>query len=216
MHLKMNKLKVIKNMTELLSIHPEDPQLRLIRHVVESIQQGGVAILPTDSGYAFCCGLGEKKAIERIRAIRQLDKNHYFTLFCRDFSEIAAYAKVDNLAFRFLKRHTPGAITFILFATKEVPQRLQHPKRKTIGIRIPENKIIISVLTELGAPLMHVSVQTADEWPPADAESLYERYHKQVNVIVDGGPPHLDHTTVVDLTNGLPEVIRQGSYRLDL
>ena len=145
-------------MSQFFQIHNENPQLRLVRQVVEAIEKGGVVVLPTDSGYAIGCGLGEKGALEQIRQIRKLDDKHNFTLLCRDLSEISVYAKVDNVNYRLLKHHTPGGFTFIFKATSEVPKRLMQAKKKTIGIRVPDNAIAMAVLEALGAPMMSVSL----------------------------------------------------------
>lgn len=198
-------------MTQRIVIHPENPQLRLIRQVVDSIRQGGIVVYPTDSAYAFGCQLGDKNAMERIRQLRQLDKTHNFTLVCRDLSEIATYAHVDNRAFRLIKANTPGAYTFILPATAEVPKRLQHPKRKTIGIRIPDNVITQALLTELNEPLMSVTlILPGDDFPLNDPDIIYDRLQRQVDMIVDGGFCDLEPTSVIDMTTDIPEIIRQG------
>lgn len=198
-------------MTTILSIHPTHPQERLVRKVVDAIRSGGVIVYPTDSGYALGCQLGDKHAIERIRRIRQLDQNHHFTLMCRDLSEIASYAHVNNVLFRLLKSHTPGAYTFILPATKEVPKRLQHRKRKTIGLRVPSNPIALQLLELLEQPIMSVSlIMPGETLPLSDHHEIAERLDGQVDVIIDGGDGELVQTTIVDLTSGVPEIIREG------
>lgn len=198
-------------MTQRIVIHPENPQLRLIRQVVDSIRRGGIVVYPTDSAYALGCQLGDKEAMERIRQLRQLDKTHNFTLVCRDLSEIATYAHVDNRAFRLIKANTPGAYTFILPATAEVPKRLQHPKRKTIGIRIPDNVITQALLAELNEPLMSVTlILPGDDFPLNDPDLIYDRLQRQVDMIVDGGFCDLEPTSVIDMTTDMPEIIRQG------
>ncbi len=201
-------------MTEFMEIHPKNPQPRMQAEVARIIARGGVVVLPTDSGYSLCCGLGQKEALLRIRQIRNLDQNHYFTLFCSDFSEVSVYARLDNLAFRFLKAHTPAAVTFILKATREVPKQLLHPRRRTIGIRIPESRVVLGLLETLGQPLMSVSVeQTDSDLPPLDSHAIFNMYDGQIDAVIDdGGASSLLHTTIVDLTSGVPEVVRQGSY----
>lgn len=198
-------------MTQILQIHPENPQQRLIRHAVEAIKKGAVIAYPTDSGYALGCQIGDKTAEARIRAIRHLDESHNFTLMCRDLSELATYARVNTPVFRTLKAHTPGAYTFILAATKEVPKRLQHPKLKTIGLRIPENKITLALLAELNAPLMSVSLLLPDgEFTVADPQAIAEELKGKIELVVDGGPCMVEPTTVVDLSGESPLVIRSG------
>lgn len=202
-----------RQLAELLGIHPKNPQPRLIKQAVTLLQKGGILILPTDSGYSLGCALGQKDAVLRIRQIRQLDEKHFFTLLCRDFAEIAVYAEINNLAFRFLKAHTPAPITFILPATKQVPKRLLHPSRRTVGVRIPQNAITLALLTEFAAPLMSVSVGEFEEtWPLLDPEEIFLRYHKLVDIIINGGVVTEEPTTIVSFTDGVPEIIRQGSY----
>lgn len=199
-------------MSQYFSIHPENPQQRLIRQAVEIVRKGGVIIYPTDSVYAIGCHIGDKQALDRIRAIRRLDKHHNFTLMCRDLSELANYAKVDNSAFRTLKANTPGAFTFILEATSEVPRRLMHPKRKTIGLRVPDNRITLSLLEELGEPMMSVTLMLpGDEYPLADPYDIRQLMEHQVEAVIDGGYCGLEPTTVVDMTSSVPELIRQGT-----
>ncbi|WP_423063843.1 L-threonylcarbamoyladenylate synthase [Candidiatus Paracoxiella cheracis] len=198
-------------MTTILAIHPQNPQARLVEQVVERIRRGGVIVYPTDSDYALGCQIGNKNAVETIRRIRQLDKRHKFTLLCRDLSEIAVYAHVDNPVFRFLKAHTPGPYTFILPATKEVPRRLVHPKRKTIGIRIPQHEIVMAILKELEEPLMNVTLQLPDQdYPMTDIAEIEDQLSGRVDLIIDGGPCGVEPTTIVDLTSGVPEVLREG------
>lgn len=194
-----------------LQIHDQDPQPRLIKQVVEAVQKGAVLILPTDSGYAIACGLGEKQALDRIRAIRKLDDKHNFTLLCRDLSEIGTYAKVDNSNYRLLKQHTPGGFTFVMKATSEVPKRLMHPKRKTIGLRVPDNAIAMALLAELGAPLMSVSlIMPGDDSPLVDPYEIRDLLSHQVDVIIDGGFCGFQATSVVALFDEQPEVLREG------
>lgn len=198
-------------MTDLFKIHPVNPQARLIRRVVEIIRAGGVIAYPTDSAYALGCQLGNKDAMEVIRCIRQLDKQHNFTLMCHDLSEIALYARVDNAVFRFLKGHTPGPFTFILEASREVPRRLQHAKRKTIGLRIPDHLMVSQLLAELGEPLLSVSLILPNEKHPLiNAEEIYERLSGRIDLVIDAGHCGLELTTIVDLTGGKIEILRQG------
>ena len=198
-------------MSRLLQIHPANPQPRLIAQAVTRLREGSVIVYPTDSSYAIGCQLGDKAAAERIRVIRQTDRHHNFTLVCRDLSEIATYAKVDNQRFRLLKAATPGPFTFILQATHEVPRRLQHPRRKTIGIRVPDNAIVRALLTELGEPIMSCTlILPGDEWPLSDPEDIEERVSHEVDWIIDGGPGQHEPTTVLDLTGNAPQLIREG------
>jgi tRNA threonylcarbamoyl adenosine modification protein (Sua5/YciO/YrdC/YwlC family) len=198
-------------MTQVLNIHPDNPQLRLVRLVADSIRQGGVVVYPTDSAYALGCQMGDKKALERIRQLRDLDQHHNFTLVCSDLSEIATYARVDNPVYRFLKAHTPGAFTFILDATHEVPKRLQHPKRKTIGIRVPDHPVALALLKELGEPIMSVTlILPGNEAPLSDPEEIIEHLDNRVDMIVNSGNCDVEPTTVVELTSGQAEVARVG------
>lgn len=192
-------------------IHPENPQARLVKQAVEIIRKGGVIVYPTDSCYALGCHIGDKTAMERIRRIRKLDDKHNFTLVCRDLSEIALYAKVDNVAYRLIKSLTPGPYTFILQATREVPRRLQNPKRKTIGLRIPDNAIALAILEELGEPLMSSTLSLpGDEMPMSDPYEMQTTLEHQVDLLIDGGYCDIDPTTVVDLEHGVPQVARVG------
>ncbi|MGB5064497.1 MAG: L-threonylcarbamoyladenylate synthase [Candidatus Competibacter sp.] len=198
-------------MSRVLQIHPANPQPRLIAQAVRQLREGDVIVYPTDSSYALGCQLGDKAAAERIRVIRQTDRHHNFTLVCRDLSEIATYAKVDNQRYRLLKAITPGAFTFILQATHEVPRRLQHPRRKTIGIRVPDNAIVSALLAELGEPIMSCTlILPGDDWPLSDPEEIEERLANTVDLIIDGGPGQREPTTVLDLTEETPQLIRQG------
>ena len=198
-------------MSDYLSIHPENPQQRLIAKAAEIVRKGGVIAYPTDSVYAIGCHIGDTQAMDRIRAIRQVDKNHNFTLMCRDLSELASYARVDNSAFRSLKAHTPGPFTFILSATSEVPRRLMHPKRKTIGLRVPDSPIAQSLLEELGEPMMSVTlIMPGDEYPLSDPYDIRAALEMHVDVLIDGGHCGLEPTTVVDMTGPVPEITRQG------
>lgn len=198
-------------MSQFFQIHPENPQLRLIKQAVQIIHQGGIVALPTDSCYALVCHLDDKEAVMRLRRIRGVDEKHHLTLLCRDLSEIAQYAKVDNRQFRMLKAATPGAYTFILEATKEVPRRLSHPSRKTIGLRVPENPITHALLEELKQPLLGTTLILPDEDEPlTDPELVRARLEKQIDLVIDGGACSLIPTTVIDMTQEMPELIRQG------
>lgn len=198
-------------MSQILMIHPQNPQLRLLRQAVTALRAGGVIIYPTDSAYALGCLLGEKDAADRIRKIRQLDQRHNFTLVCRDLSEIATYAYVDNATYRILKAHTPGPYTFILSASKEVPRRLQHPKRKTIGLRIPDNLITQMLLQELGEPLMSVTLILPGETEPvSDVNTVYPALKNVVDLVLDGGFCGIEPTTVIDFISGIPKIERYG------
>lgn len=198
-------------MSQYFQIHPDNPQARLIRQAVDVVRDGGVIAYPTDSAYALGCHLGDKNALERIRRLRQLDDKHNFTLVCRDLSELGVYAKVDNATFRLLKNNTPGPYTFILHATTEVPRRLLHPKRRTIGLRIPDHPLTLAMLEALGEPLMSVTLMLpGDSLPLTDPEDIRERLGKQVDLIIDGGACTIEPTTVVALLNGEIEVRRIG------
>ncbi|CAA0119345.1 putative protein YciO [BD1-7 clade bacterium] len=192
-------------------IHPETPQLRLVRQAADIIENGGVIVYPTDSGYALGCALGEKNALERIRRIRKLDDSHNFTLVCKDLSEISTYARVDNTAYRLLKHHTPGGFTFILKATGEVPKRLMHPKRKTIGIRVPDNAIAMSLLETLSEPMMSVSlIMPGDEHPMTDPYDIKDSLSNDVDLIIDGGYCGMEPTSVIELFDEEPVILRRG------
>lgn len=198
-------------MSQFFQIHPDNPQLRLIKQAAQIIHQGGIVALPTDSCYALVCHLDDKDAVMRLRRIRGVDDKHHLTLLCRDLSEIAQYAKVDNRQFRMLKAATPGPFTFILEATKEVPRRLSHPSRKTIGLRVPENVITHALLDELQQPLLGTTlILPNDEEPLTDAELVRERLEKQIDLVIDGGACSLSPTTVIDMTHEAPELIRLG------
>ncbi len=198
-------------MSQFFQIHPDNPQARLLRQAVSIVHAGGVIAYPTDSAYALGCHIGDKQALERIRAIRKLDKNHNFTLVCRDLSELSTYACVENSAYRLIRQYTPGPFTFILKAKKEVPRRLQHPKRKTIGLRIPNHKIVQGLLSALEEPLMSVTLLMPDDsLPLTDAEEIREHLEKQVDLVIDGGACDIEPTTVIDLQTTAVEVLRQG------
>lgn len=199
-------------MTQFYEIHSENPQMRLISQAVASIRSGGLIVYPTDSGYALGCHLGDKKALDRIRRIRKLDKAHNFTLVCRDLSELGIYARVDNSSFRLLKNHTPGPYTFILKASTETPNRLQHPKKKTIGIRVPENRIALALLESLGEPLMSTSLILPDaETTLSDPEEIYTVLKGKVDLVINGGYLSDLPTTVIDMIEGVPQIMRYGA-----
>jgi tRNA threonylcarbamoyl adenosine modification protein (Sua5/YciO/YrdC/YwlC family) len=192
-------------------IHPKDPQPRLIRQIAQIIRDGGVVVYPTDSCYALGCHIGDKDAMERISRIRETDKNHHFTLVCRDLSEIAHYARVNNQQYRTLKAHTPGAYTFILEASRETPKRLQNPKRRTIGIRVPDHPIPLLILEQLGEPLMSSTLLLpGDDLPMTDAREIQERLSHQVDAVIDGGNCGLEPTSVIDMAGDVPIVLRAG------
>lgn len=198
-------------MSQFFQIHPDNPQLRLIKQAAQIIQSGGVVALPTDSCYALVCQLDDKGAVERLRRIRGIDEKHHLTLLCRDLSELGVYARVDNRQFRLLKAATPGAYTFILEATKEVPRRLSHPSRKTIGLRVPQHRIVQCLLEELGQPLLGATLTLpGDEESLTDADTIRERLEKLVDLIIDGGVCAHGPSTVIDLTGPEPEVVRVG------
>lgn len=204
-------------MAQYFTIHPENPQPRLIRQAVEIVRAGGVIVYPTDSCYALGCHIGDKDAERVIREIRQVGSDHHFTLVCRDLSEIAHYARVGNPEFRLLKSATPGSYTFILPATREVPRRLQHPKRATIGLRVPQHPVAQALLQELREPLLSSTlIMPGDELPLNDPEQIRERLEHQVALILDAGFCGLEPTTVIDLTGELPAVVRKGRGDLNL
>lgn len=198
-------------MSDYLQVQPNNPDTRVIRQAVDVLMKGGVIVYPTDSTYALGCHIGDKAALDRIRRIRQLDKNHNFTLMCSDLSSLATYALVSNSAYRILKAYTPGPYTFILKATPEVPRRLQNPKRKTIGLRVPENEIAQQILATLGEPMMTTSLIL-----PNETEQLFDAYEmrlkigKLVDLIIDGGACGLEPTTMIDLVDGIPKILRIG------
>lgn len=198
-------------MSQYFQIHPENPQLRLIRMAVDIMRQGGVVVYPTDSAYALGCHIGDKKALDVIRRIRRVDEKHNFTLVCKDLSEIATYAKVDNAVYRLLNAYTPGAYTFILNATREVPRRLMHEKRRTIGIRVPDNKIAQALLDELKEPILSSTlILPGQTLPMTEAEEIRDLLEHQVDLVIDGGHCGIDPTTVVDLTEHVPVIRRTG------
>lgn len=198
-------------MTQFFQIHPDNPQLRLIKQAAQIIDGGGIVALPTDSCYALVCHLDDKSAVERLRRIRGVDEKHHLTLLCRDLSEIAQYARVDNQQYRMLKAATPGPYTFILEATREVPRRLSHPSRKTIGLRVPENQIACALLEELGQPLLGTTLILPDEDNPlTEPDEVREKLQRQIELVIDGGACSFEPTTVIDLTGPEPELLRQG------
>ncbi|MBY0484133.1 L-threonylcarbamoyladenylate synthase [Nitrosomonas sp.] len=203
-------------MAQFFSIHTDTPHLRLIKQAVAIVRSGGIIVYPTDSCYALGCHLGDKNAMARIRTIRQMDERHHFTLVCRDLAEISTYAKVDNSQYRLLKATTPGSYTFILQATREVPRRMQHPKRNTIGLRIPDHPVVLALLEELGEPLLSSTlILPEDEFPLNDAEEIRERLEHQVELVMDAGSCGIEMTTVIDLTTDVPELIRPGKGSLE-
>ncbi|RKZ41791.1 MAG: threonylcarbamoyl-AMP synthase [Gammaproteobacteria bacterium] len=204
-------------MSQFFTIHSENPQRRLISQVVAILRAGGLIVYPTDSSYALGCQIGDKAAMERISRIRQIDKDHNFTLVCRDLSEIGTYAKVDNTAFRLMKSLTPGPYTFILKATHEVPRRLQNPKRKTIGLRVPDHAIAQSLLEILGEPIMSSTLIMPDkEIPETEPEIIRDLLAQQVDLIIDGGNCGLEPTTVVDMMTEQPNILRHGKGPVDV
>jgi tRNA threonylcarbamoyl adenosine modification protein (Sua5/YciO/YrdC/YwlC family) len=204
-------------MSQFFQIHPDNPQHRLIKQAAQIVGAGGIIALPTDSSYALVCHLDDKNAVERLRQIREIDDKHHLTLLCRDLSDIANYAKVDNRQYRLLKSATPGPYTFILEATKEVPRRLSHPSRKTIGLRVPQHAIAQALLEELGQPLIGTTLMLPGEVLPLnDPEEIREYLEKQLDCVIDGGGCSLEPTTVVDLTGSEPVVLREGRGSIGL
>lgn len=202
-------------MSQLFELHPHNPQLRLIRQAVAIVQSGGLIVYPTDSCYALGCHIGDKDALERVRRIREADRHHHFTLVCRDLSEIARFARVDNSQYRFLKAHTPGPFTFLLAATRETPRRLQNPRRRTIGIRIPDHRVCQLLLEELGEPLMSSTLLLpGDDSPMTDAREIRDRLQHRVQAVLDGGNCGIEPTTVIDLAVDPPAVIRLGKGQI--
>ena len=208
-------------MAQFLQVHPDNPQARLLKQAVALLAKGGVVAVPTDSSYALVCHLDDKAAVERMRRIRQIDEKHHLTLMCRDLSELASYARVDNRQYRLLKAATPGAYTFILEATKEVPRRVSHPQRKTIGLRVPLNRTLLDLLEHHGAPLLATTLIPPDQSEPMnDAQAIRESFEHDLAAVIDAGACALEPTTVVDLTpmdgGGDPELIRAGRGPLDV
>lgn len=198
-------------MTQYLSIHPDDPQARLLHVAADVVRKGGLVAFPTDSCYAIGCHLGDKDAVERIRAIRGVDDRHHLTLMCRDLSQIAQFARVDNAQYRLLKAATPGSYTFILEGTKELPRRVLHPKRKTIGLRVPSNPVALALLEQLGEPLLTSTlILPGDEAPLTEGWEIQDRLDDRLELILDGGYCGTEPTTVIDLTATLPVLVRAG------
>jgi tRNA threonylcarbamoyl adenosine modification protein (Sua5/YciO/YrdC/YwlC family) len=199
-------------LSQFFYIHPDNPQARLIKQAVDIIKNGEVIVYPTDSGYSIGCQMDNKQALERLCQIRDLDKNHNFTLMCKDVSELSDYARVDNISFRLLKNNTPGPYTFVFKATKEVPKRLQNPKKKTIGIRVPDNAIALALLEELGEPLMSTTLILPNaDMAEYDPDEIRDKIEKRVGLIIHGGFLGEQPTTVVDLSEGEINIIRYGS-----
>ena len=198
-------------MSQFFAVHPDNPEPRLIKRAVAIIRDGGVIAYPTDSCYALGCHIGDKDAMDRIRRIRGVDERHHFTLVCRDLSEIGQYAKVDNVQYRLLKAHTPGSYTFILRATRELPRRLAHPKRSTIGVRVPLHPVTHALLAELKEPLLSSTLMLPDDIVPLnDPEQIRKRLEHALDLIIDGGPCGIQPTTVIDLSEGDPILVRAG------
>jgi len=198
-------------MSQFFQIHPENPQKRLIAQAAQIIRSGGVVALPTDSAYALVCQLDDKNAVDKLRRVRGIDDKHHLTLLCRDLSEIAQYARVDNAQYRLLKATMPGPYTVILEATRDLPRRLSHPSRKTIGLRVPENVITLALLEELGGPLIGTTLQLpGDEHMLTDPDEVRERLEKQIELVIDGGAGMMEGTTIVDLTGPEPVLVREG------
>lgn len=203
-------------MSQYFRIHPENPQQRLVKQAADIARAGGVIVYPTDTAYAIGCRMADKAALDRIIRIRRLDDKHLFTLLCRDLSDISTYAKVDNAQFRLLKAHTPGAYTFVLQGSAEVPRRLMHEKRKTIGIRVPDNAICQALLAELGEPLITTTLLLPGEaYPRTDPDEIRDALERQVDLVIDGGPGSLEETSVVSLVDGAPAVLRAGAGPVD-
>ena len=204
-------------MARYLSIHPDDPQPRFIAQAVEALRAGGIVAIPTDSCYSLGCQLGDKEAMERIRQIRAVDDRHHLTLMCRDLSEIAQFARVDNAQYRLLKAATPGSYVFILEGTKELPRRVLHPKRKTIGLRIPDHPVVLALLEALGEPMLTSTLMLpGDDAPLTEGWEIQDRLDDHLEVILDGGYCGTEPTTVIDLTSLPPQLVRVGRGPLDL
>ncbi len=198
-------------MSQFFTLHPTHPEARLVKRAVDIVRKGGLIAYPTDSCYALGCHIGDKSAMERIRRVRGVDDRHHFTLVCRDLSDIGTFAKVNNAQYRLLKAHTPGSYTFILEATRELPRRLAHPKRATVGVRVPEHPVTHALLTELNEPLLSSTLMLpGDEYPLNDAESIRARLEHEVDLILDGGVCGIEPTTVIDLSGPAPILIRKG------
>lgn len=199
-------------MSQFFSVHPTHPQLRLIRLAADIVRQGGLIAYPTDSCYALGCHIGDKEAMDRLRRVRGMDEKHHLTLMCRDLSDIATYAMVDNVQYRLLKAATPGSYTFILQATREVPRRLMHPKRKTIGVRVPRHPVAHALLAELGEPMLSATLQfPGDDAPLSEGEDIRARLERQLDLILDAGHCGIEPSTVIDLSGEVPAVLRVGA-----
>jgi len=204
-------------MAQFFSVHPEQPQPRLIRQAAELLREGGVLVIPTDSTYALAVRVGNADALERLRRIRRVDERHHLTLMCRDLSEIARYARVDNAQYRLLKSATPGSYTFILEGTKELPRRVLHPKRKTIGLRIPQHPVVQALLAELDEPVLtSTMILPGEEEPLTEPDEIRSRLEREVDLVIDAGPCGAEMTTVVDLSGGAPALVRAGKGELAL
>ena len=198
-------------MSQFFTLHRTHPEIRLVKRAVEIVRKGGLIAYPTDSCYALGCHIGDKAAMERIRRVRGVDERHHFTLLCRDLSDIGTFAKVNNAQYRLLKAHTPGTYTFILEATRELPRRLAHPKRATVGVRVPEHPVTHALLTELNEPLLSSTlIMPGDENPLNDAEAIRNRLEHEVDLILDGGACGIEPTTVIDLSGPEPILVRKG------
>ncbi len=204
-------------MAQFFTVHPQNPQLRLIRRTVEILRAGGVIAYPTDSCYALGCQIGDKAAVEQIRAIRQVDARHHFALLCRDLGQVAVYARINDSQYRLLKNAPPGVYTFILHATREAPRRIQHPRRKTIGVRIPAHPVARALLGELGEPLLSSTLLLpGDQEPLADAQEIRARLEREVALVLDAGSCGTVPTTIIDLTGEFPLIVREGKGPVDL
>ena len=200
-----------KEVSQFFHVHPDNPQGRLIKQAVQILRSGGVAAIPTDSSYALVCHLDDKAAVEHMRRVRQVDERHHLTLLCRDLSELASYARVDNRQFRLLKLGTPGPFTFILEATKEVPRRVSHPSRRTIGLRVPDHRVAQALLSEHGAPLLATTlIPPGEDTPLNDPDEIRDRFEKVLQAVVDAGACPMEPTTIVDLTDDEPVLIRRS------
>ena len=203
-------------MSQYFAIHPSHPQQRLVRRAADIVRQGGLVVMPTDTLYALGCHIGDRRALDRMRKVRQLSDKHLFTLVCQDLSELASYVRVDNANYRVLKHYTPGPFTFILPATREAPRKLVHPKRKTLGIRVPDHPIVLALLGELGEPMLSTTLQLPGaDYPVTDPETVRHSLDGRVDLIIDGGHCGTVPTTVVDLTDSVPEVLRPGAGELE-
>ena len=204
-------------MSQFFSVHPTHPQLRLIRQAADIVRQGGLIAYPTDSCYALGCHIGDKEAMDRLRRVRGMDEKHHLTLMCRDLSDIATYAMVDNVQYRLLKAATPGSYTFILQATREVPRRLMHPKRKTIGVRVPQHPVAHALLAELGEPMLSATLQfPGDDAPLSEGEDIRARLERQLDLILDAGHCGIEPSTVIDLSGEAPVVLRVGAGDIEV